>query len=108
MANSVPALDGNTHAAFAKLIARHARRAQAKRPLAALKVGNTHSGEQHALKLFWRKRYGNANHRAENTRVAQPVPERRPLAHGLDFCFAEGDGILANLDVALRTLDFGR
>src|ERR1019366_4370222 len=96
------------HAAFANLVVRSARRTQAKRALAALQVGHTHPGKQHALKLLRRKRDRNANHGTENSRVAQPMPERRALPHSLDFRFAERNGILANLQMPLRPLDLSR
>src|SRR5258708_35105671 len=107
-ANTILALDGYAHSALAKLAAGNAGRAQAKRALAAFQVGHTHSGKQHALKLLWRKRDRNANHGTENSRVTQPVPERRALPHGLDFRLAEWNGIFSNLQMPLRPLDFRR
>ena len=61
-ANTVLALDGYAHAAFAKLIVGDTGRTQAKRALAALQVGNAHPGKQYALELLWRKCDRNANH----------------------------------------------
>src|SRR5208337_2285403 len=107
-ANTVLALDRHADTTFAKLVVGSASRAQAKCALAALQVGNAHPGKQHALKFLRRKCDRNANHGTENSRLAQPVPERRALPHPLDLRLAERNRILANLDMPLRSLDLSR
>ena len=94
--------------AFAKLVVRSASCTQTKRALTPLEIRYTHPGKQHALKLLRRKRNRNTNHRTKDPRIPQPVPERSALTHGLDFRFAERDGVFANLDMPLRPLDFSR
>ena len=41
----------NAHAALAKLVAAHARGAEAERSLAAFQIGHAHAGEQHAVEI---------------------------------------------------------
>src|SRR5205823_10533120 len=71
-------------------------------------VRHAHAGEQHARKLFRRERYRHTNHRAKYSRLAQPVPERRSLAHSLDARATQRHCVLANLQTALRPFDFRR
>ena len=107
-ANSIRALNRHPDATFAKLVARRTRGAQTERPLAALEIRHAHSREQHALKLFRRKRNWNSYHRTEYSGIAQPVPEWSPLPHRFDLSLAEWNGIFSNLDMPLWPLDFGR
>src|SRR5258708_39421960 len=85
MTDAVAALDGHAHAAFAKLVADAARGAEPECTLAAFQVGHAHAREQHSRKFLGWESYRNANDGTENSSLAQPVPERKSLAHVLDF-----------------------
>src|SRR6185312_13197562 len=104
IARTIP-LDGNSHAAFTKFVATCLRCAEAERSLASLQIGDAHAGKQHAGKLLWRKSYRNANDRAEDARLAQPVPEGRPFTQPSDFRLAERQRILANLQMTFGLAD---
>ena len=108
MKSGAIALDRNAHAALAKLVAACPCGAKAECSLASLEIGHAHAGKQHARKLLWRKGYRHANDRAEDARLAQPVPERRPLAQTFDVGFAQRERILANLQMPFGLADLRR
>src|SRR5216683_913705 len=93
-------LDGNSHTALAKLVAANARSAETECALTPFQIGDAHAGEQHAGKLFGRESHWNANHRTENSRLAQPMPERCSAAQAFDLGLAERQRVFADAQVA--------
>src|SRR4029077_21201751 len=98
-------LDGNSHTALAKLVAANARGAETECALTPFQIGNAHAGEQHAGKLFGRESHWNANHRTENSPLAQPMPERCSAAQAFDLGLAERQRVFADAQVALGLAD---
>src|SRR5579872_2796057 len=107
-AHSTSALDRNPHPALSEFIAARTSRAQTESALAPFQVRHTHAGEQHPGEFLRRKSYGHANHGAENTRLAQPMPERRSAPHPFNSGSAERHRVFANLPAPLWSFDLRR
>ena len=102
------AFDGNADPAFAKLVAARTRSAETECALASFQVRDAHAGEQHAGKFLRRKSHRNPNDRAEDARLAQPMPEGSSAPQTLDLGFAQRQRVLANAQMALGFADLRR
>src|SRR5437016_3181646 len=101
-------LDRNPYPALAKFVAGATGGAEAERALAAFQIGDTHTREQYTWKLFRWEGDRNADHRAKDARLPQPMPERRTTTQALDFRFAQWHRVLADAQAPFRPANLGR
>src|SRR5581483_3610541 len=99
--------DGNSNSTFTEFTAVGPSGAQTKCSLSTPYVRNTHARQQDARKFFRRKSHWNADHRAEDSGLAQPVPEGRAVAHALNLRLAKRDRVFPDFQTPFRRTNLG-